>query len=217
VILIWWLDDAGMLFQSVMGMMMKDGETLDKLLPASTYDSVATKFTSITGIPMMMMKTMKPMFTSSMLYPFLLGCEGQGWDMKFAAMAKSASKEVKGLEEVKVQLAVFDSIPYKEQAEMLASMVLNIDSTKNSFKDLLKLYREKDIDKLAAATAEDKSMDKYEAVMLSNRNKNWIPVIEKQIKSMPTFIAVGAAHLGGKNGVIDLLRQKGYTVKPVAY
>lgn len=211
------MDEAGTMLQSMMGMMMKNGESLDKLLPASQYDSVAQKFTSITGIPMVMMKTMKPMMTSAMLYPYLLGCAGQGWDMKFLSMAKNDSKEVSGLEDVSVQLAVFDSIPYKVQAEMLADIVLHLDSTKKSFEVMVNIYKQRDIEKLAVVTAEDKTMKGYEAVMLDNRNKSWIPVIEKSARIHPVFVAVGAAHLGGNNGVVNLLRTKGYTVKPVQF
>jgi uncharacterized protein YbaP (TraB family) len=44
------------------------------------------------------------------------------------------------------------------------------------------------------------------------RNANWIPVIEKQIRQQATFIAVGAGHLGGTNGVLELLKKQGYVV-----
>jgi uncharacterized protein YbaP (TraB family) len=52
-------------------------------------------------------------------------------------------------------------------------------------------------------------------VLLDNRNQNWIPKIEKVAKEKPTLFAVGAAHLPGENGVIALLRKKGYTVEAV--
>ncbi len=51
--------------------------------------------------------------------------------------------------------------------------------------------------------------------ILYNRNRNWIPKIETQITKEITFIAVGAAHLGGDKGVLNLLRKKGYFVEPV--
>jgi hypothetical protein len=50
---------------------------------------------------------------------------------------------------------------------------------------------------------------------LTQRNKNWIPVIEKLISSQKTFIAVGAGHLPGEFGVIELLRKKGFQVEAV--
>jgi hypothetical protein len=55
----------------------------------------------------------------------------------------------------------------------------------------------------------------YEDIFLTNRNKNWIPKIEEMIRSKKTFIAIGAGHLPGEEGVIDLLRKKGFIVKPI--
>jgi uncharacterized protein YbaP (TraB family) len=56
---------------------------------------------------------------------------------------------------------------------------------------------------------------KYIDIMLKNRNQNWISRIEKIAKAKPTFFGVGAAHLGGQDGVITLLRKAGFTVEAV--
>jgi uncharacterized protein len=55
----------------------------------------------------------------------------------------------------------------------------------------------------------------FEDVLLINRNKNWIPVMEKNMLQSGTFFAVGAGHLPGDDGVISLLRKSGYKVVPV--
>ncbi len=54
-------------------------------------------------------------------------------------------------------------------------------------------------------------------LLLTNRNKNWIPVITREARAMPSFFAFGAGHLGGKDGVINLLRKKGFKVTPIMY
>jgi len=51
--------------------------------------------------------------------------------------------------------------------------------------------------------------------MVSGRNKKWIPVIKSNIQECPCLIAVGAGHLPGKEGLINLLRKEGYRVKPL--
>jgi uncharacterized protein YbaP (TraB family) len=53
--------------------------------------------------------------------------------------------------------------------------------------------------------------------LVITRNKNWMPLIKKAIAAKPTFFAVGAGHLGGKTGVINLLRTQGYKVTPVKF
>ncbi|MCF0195403.1 MAG: TraB/GumN family protein [Bacteroidaceae bacterium] len=52
-------------------------------------------------------------------------------------------------------------------------------------------------------------------LMLKDRNLRWLPTIETEIKQQPTFIAVGFAHVIGPNNIVDLLRAKGYKVKPI--
>ena len=61
----------------------------------------------------------------------------------------------------------------------------------------------------------DTKFGKYEDLLMGNRNKNWIDKIKNYTKQKPSFFAVGAAHLGGENGVLNLLQKAGYTIKPV--
>ena len=58
-------------------------------------------------------------------------------------------------------------------------------------------------------------MAPYEELLLVRRNENWIPVMERIMREGSAFFAVGAGHLGGPKGVVNLLRQAGYTVEPV--
>ena len=51
--------------------------------------------------------------------------------------------------------------------------------------------------------------------LIDNRNKNWADKLPEIMQTAPTFIAVGALHLVGKNGLLSLLKQQNYTVEPV--
>ena len=64
---------------------------------------------------------------------------------------------------------------------------------------------------------ENDALTQYDDLLLNNRNKKWIPEIIQQAKLQPVFFAVGAGHLGNDNGLINLLKQQGYTVLPVNY
>jgi uncharacterized protein YbaP (TraB family) len=59
------------------------------------------------------------------------------------------------------------------------------------------------------------TISQEENTFLEERNKNWVPKIATFIAQKKTFIAVGAGHLGGPNGLIRLLEQKGYTLTPI--
>jgi uncharacterized protein YbaP (TraB family) len=153
----------------------------------------------------------------AMIYPGLLGCAGEAWEQKFMQMAKARQIEIKGLENTKDQLDVMDSIPYQVQADMLAKSLLDVDSLRISFKQMLNVYKSKDLDSLNKLMNDDTSFSRYEDIMLDKRNAKWIPEIIAQAKMEATFFAVGAGHLGGEKGVINMLRKQGYTVKPVKY
>ncbi len=213
------MDDPTVMAKTMAQMNMKNDTTLQQLLPQAQYDSVATAFKQLTKLPLEMMQSMKPELLETVIYPSLLGCDGaEAWEQKFAKMAKANNMEIKGLEQVEDQLKIFDEIPYKMQAEEFAETILNIDSVKKSFIDMLNLYKQKDLEGLnKMSDDDDEEFAGYSDLLLTNRNKKWIPEIIEQAKLKPTFFAVGAAHLGNDTGVINLLRQQGYIVTPVEY
>jgi uncharacterized protein YbaP (TraB family) len=79
------------------------------------------------------------------------------------------------------------------------------------------LYKNQDLQGLAALMTEEenKMYGGHADIMLTERNQSWIAGIEAAAKETPTLFAVGAAHLGGETGVINLLRKKGYKVEAV--
>jgi len=212
------MDDPSVLAKTMTQMTMKNDTTLKELLSPAQYDSVSTRFTEITKMPLEMMGNMKPELLETMIYPSLLGCAGaEAWEQKFMQLAKANNMEVKGLEQVEDQLKIFDEIPYKMQAEEFAETILHLDSVKKSFNDMLEMYKHRDLEGLNKMTTDEDEFAAYSDLLLTNRNQKWISEIIAQAKIKPTFFAVGAAHLGNAYGVINLLREKGYTVSPVNY
>jgi hypothetical protein len=79
----------------------------------------------------------------------------------------------------------------------------------------VQLYKDQDIEGMQRQASEDPEIAGFEQILLINRNRNWIPVMERMMAEKPTFFAVGAGHLGGANGVLQLLKTAGYTVEPI--
>ena len=207
--------DPDMMGKMMQHIMMDSGQSLENLVSKKDYDSMSHIFQDKAGMPIILMAKAKPMLLMSAVFPSLLGCAPEGWETRLAEMAKEKKMPLKGLETIEYQLRVFDTIPYKVQANMLKDFLYNLDSTKKSFDEMLDIYLKKDINALYEATVKDPDFGNYEALMLNNRNNNWISIITKAAKETPTFFAVGAAHLGGENGVISLLRKKGFKVTAV--
>ena len=211
------MDDPSLMMEMMKGLKMKDSSTIKSLLGKVNYDSVNAIFKKSTGMPLDLLNSTKPILVVSMIYPFLLGCTPDSWENTFQKMAKAQNKPLLGLEKISEQMSVLESIPYKEQADMLAKTLYQMDSAKKNFLNMLEVYKQKDLVQLYNLTTSDEDFGMYERDLLINRNRNWISVITAQAEKMPTFFAFGAAHLGGKEGVINLLRTEGYTVKPVLY
>jgi uncharacterized protein YbaP (TraB family) len=211
------MDDPKMMAKMMKGIMMKDGHNLKEYLSQEDFDTCAAIFKAKTNIPLSMVATYKPFMLTSMLYPSMIGCQPVAFEKEFEKMAKADSMTIEGLETIEDQLAVFDAVPYKMQAKMLKKALLEMDKGKQQFDDMVKLYNNKNVAALHDNVSGDTEVGKYEKLLLDKRNKNWIPVIQSLTKQQPTFIAVGAGHLGGKNGVINLLRKAGLTVTPIMY
>ena len=210
------MDDPAMMAKMMQTMYMKDGKKLKILLNEADYTQLSAYVKDSLGMGIGFIETMKPFAAMSLFYTKMLRCAPQSYEMVLMQMAQASKKEVLGLETIESQMAIFDKIPYEKQAQMLMQLVKKSQEAAAEFKDLVKLYKKQDVDEL------EKTMDKssfefegYEDDILYNRNAAWIAEIEKLAIKKPTLFAVGAAHLGGKKGVLALLRKAGFRVRAV--
>ena len=87
----------------------------------------------------------------------------------------------------------------------------------DEFNEMLDVYKTQRIAEIEAMfTKSEFSMGASQEILLDNRNKNWVTQLKEIMPKNNIFIAVGAGHLPGKNGVLNLLKQEGYTVKPLS-
>jgi len=208
------LSDPKTGMQMMQHLQMRD-TTLHDLYDSLTYQQVSDSLERIAHIKLEMFNKMKPFGLFSVVMMAALDCQPASWELQLIALAKKDSMAIAGLETVESQLAIFDTIPYQLQAEQLKEMVFNLDSTKRETNNLINLYKEKNINEMNERAISAPLMRNYLDLILYNRNTNWIPTIERNIKAQTTFFAFGAGHLAGDKGVITLLRKRGYTVKPI--
>ena len=209
---------------TLMGMMdklyMKDNKTLKDLLTNEEYSKVNTFFKS-KGLPLIFLERMKPMFLTVLTYgdasPSALQ-EGKmkSYEFSFLELANQLHYPTGGLETMDFQISVFDKIPYEVQAKMLVESIDQSSVEDGEFRKMVDLYKTQDIQKLVNSISEEgNGISDYEDILVNERNKNWIPIIIHEAQTQPSFFAVGAGHLGGKNGVLNLLREKGVNIRPI--
>lgn len=212
------MDDPAILSGAFSEMMMPGDTSLKTLLGDDAYEKAAVSFEQITRLPLALFNKAIPMMTMSAIYPALLTCnKGKSWELEFTQLAKEKHIPVYGLETLQEQIAVFEAIDYKEQAQMLEAVLKNTDSVKAEFTQMLEIYRQRDVEALSNLIRSSETMGSMEDILLNIRNKKWITRLDKIMQEQPTFIAVGAGHLGGNMGILQLLKQEGYTVQSVAY
>lgn len=145
-------------------------------------------------------------------------------DLQLYADAKKAGKTVGGLETVESQMAVFEDLSHEEQVKMLESTLGKLEQDaaagKSSTEELLQLYLKGDEAAIDTYINEyplgdEKLQAKLEERLLANRNGGMVDRIVEQLQRFPdrsSFFAVGAAHYGGKEGVLAKLAERGYRV-----
>ena len=210
--------DMGLLSRLMMG---KD-YSLRKMLPAMEYAFLDSIVTKQIGFSMALFDNVAPVFVMTIFESMSLGLSDsslngntQVLDLYFYDQAKKAKKKIIGIETADEQLDALGTLGYKEQADLLVEEMKASENNAQDGKDVLRYYLNQDLDSLSATDNDAKMPDKFYKALVTDRNKRMADRIAKFIKDQPTFIAIGALHLPGQQGVIELLRKKGFTVEAV--
>jgi len=204
-------------------MMMTDGTKISKLIPDSDYHFLDSMMRVSTGMGMALYNTMEPIIVSTILDEFGMGISkmdttetkmDEEMDLYFYKNAKKDKKKVIGIETVDEQIGAMHSLNYQEQADLLVQSIEDIKKgPKSSDMDLMQYYIAQNLDSLLSMNDKQPMPPKLYKALITDRNIRMADRIDLFIHKLPTFIAVGALHLPGPDGVISLLRKKGYTVE----
>jgi uncharacterized protein YbaP (TraB family) len=203
--------------ETMAAMKMKD-TTLQDLLTEEEYARLEVEFKAVTGVDVSIMNDFKPFFLSAQMTLISLPKDmPEALDMHFLKMAREdKSKKVFGLEEFMDEVNAIDQISLKDQAKM---MMDGLDSTgimsKEKLAEMLEAYLVADLETLNEATKDSMLPPEFEEALLVKRNYKMADKVEEYAKAQSTFNAMGAAHLTGEVGIVTLLREKGYEVKPI--
>lgn len=211
------MDDPTLQQQIAMKMILQ-GKTLQSLMSAEDYTKVSEQFQKIIGISLAMFNNFKPFMGLSLLAINSISCKEKIQpETEFANLAKQYHLPIRGLETVDDEINAIDKEPLDSQINSLKQTVLNYDSVKNMMLEMKAVYNLRDIDSLYRFIKKAGAGGDFETELLIKRNQNWLPVIKKAMAENTAFFVVGAGHLGGQEGVINLLRKQGYKVTPVMY
>ena len=211
------MDDPATTMGGLFLMNMKEGKTLRDLYTEGEFARLESFFKDSLMIPLTMFKRTKPMFLIAMLYPKFMPCKQvSGVEEGLMKLAKQNKQEVYGLETIQFQSSVFDSIPYSVQAKELLKSIDSLNTYRQYFDTMVTVYKQQRLDELAKQMNDPEfGMAEQQDILLDQRNKNWVEQLRKLMKEKSLFVGVGAGHLPGAMGLIELLRKAGYTVEPL--
>jgi uncharacterized protein YbaP (TraB family) len=211
------LDPAAQLKILSRGMLPGD-QSLDKLLSPSTL-ALVKKVTGDLGAAGQPLMRFKPWMLAIVLQGLELQKAGYdpelGLDKHFYDQAKVAGKSVQGLETAEYQISVFDSMTMEQQDRMLAQTLKELETELASVGKLADAWKSGDSPTVERIVqAELKAEPQMYQRLLVDRNRGWLPKIEALFtRRGHALVVVGAAHLVGPDGIIAMLKAKGYTVE----
>jgi uncharacterized protein len=196
----------------------RDGTSLPQNIGEDTYQLAARRATQL-GIDMRLLHPMKTWFAALTLIAIKLQAIGLdpnlGVDRFLANEAKRRGKPTGGLETLEFQIGLLDQLSKKDQESMLRETVTELDLLDRNINDIVQSWINGDEGLLAKLLLA--GMMEYPEIhqkIIVDRNRRWLPEIEKSLqKGSGTMIVVGAAHLVGPDGVIEMLKAKGYSVE----
>ncbi|MBC8046180.1 MAG: TraB/GumN family protein [Fimbriimonadaceae bacterium] len=210
------LDDLAALMKIQTMLDLPEGKTIQGMMNEADYEKLKKYFADSLSVDLDMLNNQKPFILIQKISENYIKGERESFELYFLMQCMKKQKPIIGLETVEEQVGIFDIIPYEEQITWLTDWSDSSAKYDQVFADMITAYKMEDIQALATLMKESSpELMKYDDLFINDRNKNWIPKIEAMIKDKPTFIAVGAGHLPGESGVIELLRKKGYTVKAI--
>jgi len=196
--------------------MLKDGATLRATIGDDRYRRVSKEAERL-GVPTEAIDMMQPWVVGLQLVEMQymqLGFDPQsGVEQQLEHKAQADGKPISGLETLDEQLGALQGMSNADQGRFLDMVVDEMHDVAGETQSVVNAWRSGNAAKLAALLSDEyKSFPNLYRVLVSERNKRWVPQIETLLHgSQDAFVVVGALHLVGDGGLLDLLRRDGFT------
>jgi uncharacterized protein len=195
-----------------------DGTMLHQSVSDETYQAVAKRAKEL-DIDIRVLSPFKPWVIAMTMAAIKLQQLGfdpsLGVDRHLAERAKQTDKPTAGLETAEFQLDLFDRFSAKEQELLLRQSMDEMDHVERNVTAIVQAWKSGDVGAVERHLLV--GMRDYPEIhrkVIDERNQRWLPQIENLLSGGENaLIVVGAAHLVGKNGIIELLKDRGYRVE----
>jgi uncharacterized protein len=213
-------------------MMFTDGNALDTMIAKDDLPMVEAGLAA-RGMPLASVRLMKPWMLASLLATPACELSRKGkveiLDIDLARRAEKAGKAVEGLETMEEQISAMASLPLEDHVRGLVETVRLADRIDDVFETMIALYAQGETARLMpllgvaladsglreANAADEAAYAAFEEKMINTRNATMAERLPEHLAAGGAFVAVGALHLPGEKGLVEMLRKDGYTLAPV--
>jgi uncharacterized protein YbaP (TraB family) len=211
------MGDLSVQAQMLQQLTYSDDRSLRTVLSDEAYTALSA-YTQTAGLPIVMLEKFKPGLLISTLQILVfqsMGFTPQGVDAFFHTRAVADGKAEGQLETVQEQIGFIAAMGEGNDSEFILLSLKDLTETGNVIDGMIGAWRSGDAQGLSELFVEDMKVEApalYDTLLLE-RNLKWIPRINRMLQDADTeFVLVGAAHIVGENGLLDLLSQEGYEI-----
>jgi uncharacterized protein len=200
--------------------LLPTGQSLDTLVGPDLFAKVEIAGKAV-GLPPEALKRLRPWMAAVLMSTQaakVAGFEpGSGVETILQARAAKSKTPVMALETMADQVEALAALDADGAYQMLEETAVELSNAKEVFAEMLTAWASGDSARLEAAFLDDmETFPKAYEALLKQRNLRWLPKLEALLQQRyPAFVAVGAGHLIGPDGIVSLLRAKNYKIKQV--
>ena len=203
-------------------MIAPSDSTLSKVIAPEDFARISEEFQTIAGMPLAVFEGMRPMVPGTMVALVMVQNDmpefnpEEQLDSWFQKEGASKGKKIIALETPEQQGEIlYCTQSIAKQAKDLVETLDNPEKGVESARKLNKAYAEQDVDGLYSMTKSEDSDPVFMEAILEKRNAHWMTKLPDIFGEQASFVAVGALHLVGDNGLVNMLRSAGYKVTPI--
>ncbi len=196
-------------------------QSYTELLSEEDYSLLGRILQRHTEVNFLQAQRMKPFFISTLISQSVLPKDHKDpLDLFLLKKARSAKKTILELESFGEQMNIVDSFPFQEQLDALLKLIHDPDWKANltaESEKMIETYLSQDDTQLYKLILESEGSETFMKDFLIKRNHNMVEKIQTFVSNGSVFITVGAGHLAGDEGLVNLLKKAGYTLTPIKY
>jgi len=209
------LDDSGER-EIMKALQMPGGKHIRDYLDARKYKKTHKNILKAFKLDIEKWGFLKPMVIENMITESLFESDyDHPMDFELWHHAKIKGKLTIGAESTKSQISIMKNLPVKEQIRSLNGIAKNTSKFRKKIKNTIELYEQQKISKLYRSSTS--SLGRIKKTLVYERNYRISAEMLKHAAGNTVFLAVGAGHLSGRHGILRIIKQNGFALKPIYF